>query len=233
MRGALQAEGHGDIARHEEVVHHQDFFPVGRGVVVGLARLDEHVAVQPQVLQDVFAVVRVVPVDPRILEVDLVAEGLAGLHRVLSDAGHAVGRVVEAEAVPVDGRRPLDRVGEVHRDRGRLGDVQKRSRVLAVEAVHDVVAAANPPPHQPGLQVDGVPVAEPDHVAGPGQGETGGVDVGAGQEGVGARRIEFHQRGKHGEAGHHGGAGPAAVAGAAAHCAMLVAGHRSRGRIRH
>ena len=177
--------------------------------------------------------VRVVPVDARILEVDLVAEGLAGLDRVLSDAGHAVGRVVEPEAVPVDGRGPRDRVGEVHGDRGRLGDVEERPRILAVEAVHDVVAAADTPPHKPRLQVDGIPVAEPDHVAGPGQGEGGGVDVGAGQEGVGARRLELHQRGKHGEAGHHGGAGPAAVAGAAAHCAMLMAGHRSRGRIRH
>ena len=109
-------------------------------------------------------------------------------------------------------------------DRGRLGDVEERSRVLAVEAVHDMVAAADAPPHQPGLQVDGVTVAEPDHVAGPGEGKGGGVDAVAGQEGVGARRLELHQRRKHGEPGHHGGAGPAAVAGTC--CTVLVARHR-------
>ena len=104
-------------------------------------------------------------------------------------------------------------------DGGGLGDVQERPRVLPVEAVHDVVAATDAPPHQPRLEGDGVAVGEPHDLAGPGQGEGCGVDPDAGQEGLGFGGIERHERGEHGEPWQSSGG---AARGVASHATMWL-----------
>ena len=98
--------------------------------VIGLGRADEHVAVEAEILLDVFAMMRVIPVDPSILEEHAVLERAAGGYRVLRHPWNAVVAVFEAHAVPVHGGRPLGRVREVHRDRAFFIDRDERAWVL-------------------------------------------------------------------------------------------------------
>ena len=217
---ALFAKWHDLVARHQKVVEHDDLFSVCRRVVVGMARLHQHVPVEAQVLQHVLAMMRMIPIDARVLEEDLVAERLAWLDRLLGDAGHAVGGVVEAEAVPVDRGGPRHGVREVHGDGRGLRHVKKRSRVLAVECVHDVIATPDATANQAGLQGYCVAVFERNDLAWTGEGKGGRSERGRGgalpllavptwlacrhrQERGGIGRVKGHEGREHGETGHH------------------------------
>ena len=87
----------------EYVVEREEQLSVSRRPVVGIGRDDEDVPVQAQLLPVVLADVRVVPVDARIREGELVREGLADRDRGLRLVRPVVA-VVETEAVPVHGR---------------------------------------------------------------------------------------------------------------------------------
>ena len=112
--------------------------------------------------------VGVVPVEAGVGEEDPVLEAPAGGDRVLGEVGHAVEGVVEADPVPVDRGGPGSLVLEVDEDGGVLVHVDEGSRVLPVEAVHDVVAAVDGAADPAGDQVEGLPVLEPHDLRGNG-----------------------------------------------------------------
>ena len=93
MRRCVFADGDQSAIADQEIVEHQDFFSIGRTVI----RAHQQVAVQSQLLPDVFAHVRVVPVDPRIGKAHAIGE-------VTCDRLDPVERVLESNAVPVDAR---------------------------------------------------------------------------------------------------------------------------------
>ena len=85
---------------------------MGRAEKRGRGRTDEDVAVEAEVLQHVFAVVRVVPEDAGIREREAVVEGRARFNQRLREVRDAVEAILEPQAVPVDGRRPVRAVDE-------------------------------------------------------------------------------------------------------------------------
>ena len=200
--GGVLAPGEQLVAVDQEVVHHDELLAGGGAEVVGARRVDEHVAVESAVLLDVFAHVRVVPVEARVGKDDLVDELAAGGDGWLGDVGDAVEAVLEAEAVPVDRGRQVDRVREADDDARVLGDAQEGAGVLAVEAVHDEGAAADPALYDAGLERDRVPVGDVEGLAGGGPCEGCGVDALARQEGVDGW-ADAAEAGQHGIAQHH------------------------------
>ena len=72
--GPLAAERHEAVLAHQQVVEHQHLLAVRGAEVVRVGRVDAQVPVQPQVLLEVFAVVRVVPVEAGVGEVNPVLE---------------------------------------------------------------------------------------------------------------------------------------------------------------
>jgi hypothetical protein len=87
-----------------------------RAVVVCGRRPNEHVAVEPQILLDVLSVMRMIPVDPRVLEADAVDETAARLDRILGHPRNAIVPVLDTDTVPVDGGRQVDPIGEIDDD---------------------------------------------------------------------------------------------------------------------
>ena len=142
-----------------------------------------------------------IPVQTRVREVDLVYEGLAGGNRVLGDSRHAVETVFEADAVPVDRGREVDRVREADHDARMLGDAQQRSGVLAVEAVHDEDAATDLALHDARFEGDGVAVSDVQHLARGRPGQGCRVDAFPGEERV-HRGADAAEAGQHGVADH-------------------------------
>ena len=161
MGGPLRAPGEESaVVGDQQIVEHEDLLAVDGGVPRVGRRLDQHVSVEPEVLLDLLAVVRVVPVEAGVREEDPVLETAAGGHRVLGEVGHPVEGVVEAHAVPVDRGGPGGVVLEVDEDRGVLVHVDQRAGVLAVEAVHHVVASVDGPAHPARDQVERLSVLE-------------------------------------------------------------------------
>src|SRR5512145_1179495 len=66
---------------------------------------DQQVAVETELLLDVFADMRVIPIDARIWKAHAVGERATRRYRGLREIGHTVELVVEPDAVPVHGRR--------------------------------------------------------------------------------------------------------------------------------
>ena len=165
--GPLAAERRESRLVEEQVVEHQHLLAVGRTEVARVGRLHLQRAVQPQILLDVLAVVRVVPVDAGVREVDAVAERPARFDRRLRQPGNAVEAVLEADAVPVDGGRQVEPVGDVDGDRGLLRHLDEGAGILPVEAVHGERAAGDGAPDESGLQMERAAVAEPHHLARP------------------------------------------------------------------
>ena len=126
---------------HELVVQHQHLVAMGRAEKRGRGRTDEDVAVEAEVLQHVFAVVRVVPEDAGIREREAIVERRARFNQRLREVRDAVKPILEPQAVPVDGRRPVRAVDEAHVDARPLGHVDERARVLPVEAERRLGAA--------------------------------------------------------------------------------------------
>ena len=100
----------------EEIIEDKDLFLVDRTVVTGWTWIDQKVSVEAELLHDVFPVVWVVPVDPGIGEVDLVAEGPILFYWVLCQSRHTVEAIVDADAVPVHRCGYKRLVGEVNED---------------------------------------------------------------------------------------------------------------------
>ena len=166
MRGAFAPVRHQRraVSCRQQIVEHQDRFAVGWAEIVGVARVDPNVAVQAEVLLDVLAVMRVVPVDSGVGEVDAVSEAVARLYRVLRHAGHAVVPIVQADAMPVNGGRQIESVGEVHGDRRVLRDANQRAGVLPVEPEHRERPAVDGAGHDGRLEIERAAVGERDNV---------------------------------------------------------------------
>src|SRR5918992_6346524 len=86
----------------ENVVKSDQDLPVRRWPVIGVGRLDEHVAVKAHLLAVVLTDVRVVPVDARIWELHASREGLAHRHGSLRLVRSVVA-ILKTKAVPVHG----------------------------------------------------------------------------------------------------------------------------------
>ena len=136
VRGRFVAVTDRSTVGNEQVVEHQHFIAVGGRVIAGIARRDQQVAVEAEILQHVLAMVRVIPVDTRIAEMHAVFERLARRDRILRQMRHTVESIVQPDAVPMDGRRKVRAIDEAHRNRRRFVDLDQRSGVLAVETQH-------------------------------------------------------------------------------------------------
>ena len=84
---------------------------VGRSPVALIAGADDDRPVETHLLGVVLAQMRVVPVDAGIRELDPAGVGLADLDWVLGVAGHTIGLVGKAKAVPVDSGLDVAAVG--------------------------------------------------------------------------------------------------------------------------
>jgi hypothetical protein len=136
-------------------------------------------------------VVRVVPVAPRPRDLEAVEEAAAGWNLVLAER-RAVARVVELDAVPVDARRMVELVLEVHDH--RVADVQAELRPGhgAVERLHagrHAVADVDGRLHRDDRGLDDVRVGV--GVAGEGRDLAGPSDL----PGLGWRRSYHHRPG--------------------------------------
>ena len=123
------------------VIERQEKLTVGGRPVVGLARNDEDVPVQAQLLPVVLADVRVVPVRTRVGKAHLIGEGLADRDRRLRLVG-AVVAVLEPQAVPVHGRIHVAAIRDVHCDRRVLRGLQgwAWNRAVVGEHAHGGIA---------------------------------------------------------------------------------------------
>ena len=121
---------------HQDVVEDERSFLVDRVVIVGLGRCDEHVPVEAEVLLDVLAHVRVVPVNSSIRKMDFVGEALAWFHRRLRHVGDPIEAVIEPEPMPMHRRRHLDLVDELDDDGRAPLRFDEWTWILAVIAIH-------------------------------------------------------------------------------------------------
>ena len=80
---------------------------------------------------------RVIPVDARVAKVDAIFEMPTRRDGALCDVGRAVESVVEADAVPVNGRRLVEAVLELDDQRCPARRADQRTWILAIEAIHD------------------------------------------------------------------------------------------------
>ena len=112
-----------------------------RRPVVGLGRVDEDVAVLPELLAVVLADVRVVPVDARVGKRDPVREAAADRDRRLRLV-RAVVAVLQTQPVPVHGRLEVALVDDVDDELRALAHAQRRAgdRAVVGDHAHGVVA---------------------------------------------------------------------------------------------
>ena len=131
--------------------------------------------------------VRVIPVDPGVAEVDAVLERAARRNRILRHVRDAVEPVVQSHAVPVHGGGKVGVVRESHDDGRALIDLDQRAWILAVEPEHGHGAAEQHPPHRRGGERQSRAVGEAHQLPRPRQrdaivvagayGETSGLSV--------------------------------------------------------
>ena len=157
------AEGRHLAVIEKDVVERQHQLAVNRRPVVGVGRLDQHVAVQPKLLPVVLPDVRVVPVQPGIREGDTRGELFAHLHRTLSLV-RAVVAVVEAQPVPVDRGLQVAPVLDIDDDLGVLLHLQGRPGYRAVVGQHPHPGVAEILGHRRDAQVEAVAVGQLDHL---------------------------------------------------------------------
>ena len=134
--GRLGSAERRDLAVFEQdVVEREHDLAVHGRPVVGVGRLDEHVAVQAHLLAVVLADVRVIPVQPRIGERDAGGEPLADRHRPLRLVRSVVA-VLQAQSVPMDGGVHVALVLDVDHDLRALPHLQRRSGDRPVVGQH-------------------------------------------------------------------------------------------------
>ena len=143
MCGLRAAERRDLPVLEQDVVEGQREVPVGRRPVVRVGWLDQHVAVEAELLAVVLADVRVVPVGAGIRKRDPRREALADLHRRLRLV-RAVIAVLEPQPVPVDGGLHVALVLDIDDDLRALPHLEDRSgdRIVVGEHPHGVVAEA-------------------------------------------------------------------------------------------
>jgi hypothetical protein len=139
----LLAEGRDPSLLDQDVVDRERQLAVGRRPVLRLARGDEDVPVEAQLLAVVLADVRVVPVDARVGDVHPVGERLPHRDRRLRVV-RAVVAVLEPQAVPVHGRLEVSPVGDVDGDRRSLPQLQRRAGNRSVVGQHPHRRVADP-----------------------------------------------------------------------------------------
>src|SRR5687767_13995612 len=150
MVGAVRDES---VLADQDVVEEEELLAVYRG-----ERVTAHhdVPGETEVLLDVLAHVRVIPVNAGVGKSNAIVERLAWLHGLLAHVRHAVEAMVEPDAVPVYRRRLIDRIGESNEHLGILRYPQQRARNLAVERVHRVLAPVNSTPNHTGRELERV-----------------------------------------------------------------------------
>src|SRR5438046_6684408 len=104
---------------------------------------------------------RVVPIDAGVGEADAVRVRTARRPCRLREAGGAVEPVVEADAVPVYGRRFGQVVGEPYDDLRPSRDLDQRARILPVETVHGIGLSVQAAAYEAGLEPQRVAIVEP------------------------------------------------------------------------
>ena len=189
VRGGFFSERNDGRVRHEQIVEHQHCFSIRWTVF----RLHHDVAVQAELLLDVFAHVRVIPVDPRVGKLDVVGE--FATHR-----SHAIERVVETNAVPMDAGGIGQPITEAHDHFRASRCLDQRSGILAVVAVHGVRVSVQRAAHETSFEADRVTVHEVKDFARPCERDRGvrGWKV---RSNIGA---ECHLGRQHREPGRHG-----------------------------
>ena len=88
----------------QQVIQRDGQLPVGGGPVGRVGGLDDDRAVQAHLQAEVFADVRVVPVEPGVGELDLAGERPADRDRFLGLVRDPVVAVLQPQPVPVHGR---------------------------------------------------------------------------------------------------------------------------------
>src|SRR6185369_12715267 len=100
--------------------------------VLGIVRGNDDVAVHPELLCVVLAYVRVVPVNARIRETQLVRKAGAGrhgrLHALVLAVRNTIEPMVQPQAMPMNRRVYIGVVGEVDRSLGALLDLERGPR---------------------------------------------------------------------------------------------------------
>src|SRR5215216_5526217 len=136
--------------------------PVDGRPVGGVGWFDHDRGVQAHLLGEVFADVRVVPVESWIGELDPIGEGLPALYRRLRLYRRPVVAVLQPEAVPVDGCLYVSVVGHPHGYLRALVDVQRRARDRTVVAEHAHLYVTDPLAHRVDAQVEAIAVVKAD-----------------------------------------------------------------------
>src|SRR5205823_5959296 len=90
------------VVADEEIVENECFHMIRCREVVTARRPHHQIPIEAEVLLDVLADVGVVPVDPRIREVQVVREGPTGSHGPLREVRYAIESVVEPNPVPMN-----------------------------------------------------------------------------------------------------------------------------------
>src|SRR5262249_50502665 len=126
----------GDLAvLDQDVVEREQQLAVGARPVVGLARSDEDVPVETQLLAVVLANVWVVPVSAPVGHVYPVSEGLTDWDRRLRFMRPVV-TILETQSMPMHGRVDVAVIGDLNGDRRALRHRQRRPRYGAVVGQH-------------------------------------------------------------------------------------------------
>ena len=149
---------------HQQVIQGQGQLPVRGGPVGRVGGLDHDRAVQAHLQAEVFADVRVIPVEPGVGELELVGEGPADRDRLLGLVRDPVVAVVQPQPVPVHGRLDIAVIGYLHGDLRPLIDVQAGAGDRPVVGEHAQVSAVEALSRRADVQVKSVTVVEPGHV---------------------------------------------------------------------
>ena len=191
--GRLGSTERGHLAFFDQdVVERQHELAVHPGPVVGIARYDNDVAVEPHLLAVVLADVRVVPVEARVGELHATREVPSDRDRPLR-LMRPIGAVLEPQSMPVDGRLQVAVVMHVDLNLGAFGNAQGRpgNRPVVAEHAHGVVS--EPLAHRGDPQLERTAVGELDGFARGSVRESGRLsweDVGHGVPSVGRARSE-------------------------------------------
>ena len=136
------------VVADEEIVENECFHMIRCREVVTARRPHHQIPIEAEVLLDVLADVGVVPVDPRIREVQVVREGATGSHGPLREVRYAIESVVEPNPVPMNRGWLIERIDELDDDRRALRDADQRPGVLSVEAIHREAVAVQQARHR-------------------------------------------------------------------------------------
>jgi hypothetical protein len=175
IAGLSGAEGGHLAVLEQQVVHRQDHVPVHRRPIVRLGRDDQDVAVQAKLLGVVLPDMGVIPVQPRIGELNAVGEVPTYRDRRLGLVRHPVVAVLQPQPVPVHGGVQVPLVDDVDDDLAALLDLEGGAGDGAVVAQHSHPGVAQPLGHRRKVQVEGVAVGQLQQLGPASLGEPGRV----------------------------------------------------------